>query len=1067
MTFGSKSINSSQTLPSNLSPHLYKLFRNSKGNLNSTNLDETTTTTATTTSTSGSDLSFQLNSSLNRQSRKVPNETQNKKTSFSQLRQRSLSSCAIASNPTTTESPKMKKSIGTQHEPQETDKSPTILCMVVDKNNKLNKKDILIAAAKAKAMANQSGVLKIQKTNSSSKRSSSLFNTKHSLPDLTFLTHYSDKKPEVTPCKPSPNLQTVPNDLLKRKTLKSIKRYRQTKQNTEPCAVQIITPPKKIEENSEIIFERRPSLPFNERGKNQINTLNGKQPLKSCLKRKESQTLKHSQSLQPNFTKNHEKILKLKSTMMFVPLVGYLFSCDTDSSTRYFYYNNLEKNRISKIYKQLTNEVTDENESEENTEGEEDEKTFENSKKNDITRSDNDLRIKKIVKFKLIKLKKETLMRKEPPPLLQYEALIAMLKSSKDKKITAPNSLNLVKNSNTIEADSISLASLSESPPSEFKFSDDEENLNHSINTKTNVHLVNQKLEHLKNLKKNFHSILLQDSKLNNLKEILLELKTQQEKLGTKFDSSTTSSTSFSGNSSSTSTCSSITSPLNSSSCEMKESIERLAGYLFDILKQSIKPPSGDCLLPTSNLFKSTIESPLLNLKKPNQLADSNTLTQNFSQYTQVWNLIECTMNANLELQRQPLGVGENLNVINKCFFNLPKEAYLTMFQEINKFASSTNQTYLIDNSINTSQLRRKHHFMVMLMSLKFKFQLFIVYLLNHKQLANWFDHINRDKNLLKTFYEFKQNFKNLANNSSGDSGMGNEFMQISTSSSTCSSSLSNSMTQNQSPLVNINESNFNVKSLSNVSVFENDEYFSYFHKLLQQFNQIEIKLHTPQHSELPTKPNHPPTPPPPPPLLQQKPPQQQSNIQQTVKSQAPPTPNINRLKQPETKSILNRNHIPKPVLQNNPNVQNHKKSNSNLSNQQNLVNHHQTGSSNHSNGGFNLKNISKRFNIKSWFTSHTHSNSNIPIPTSASHNNFASTTGTNSRLPIGIKTLAPNTSRFGNKKNTRRDSSVLKVCDGNGVLGSGVGALISNNSSNNLMKHSLSEPSLNKILDR
>ncbi|RNA41186.1 hypothetical protein BpHYR1_036769 [Brachionus plicatilis] len=704
-SYGSKSVNSSHfayTLASN--PHLYKVYQNSKGNLNSSNLDETAT------STSGSDLSFQP--AHQRQSRTVPQETQSaKKTSFSQLKQRSVSSCAIAANAQPIDNSAMKKSIGIQHEPEgadgrQHDHSSTILCMVVDKNGKLNKKDLLMAAAKAKAMADQAGMLKIQrpKTPASSKRSSSLFNSKHSLPDLTFLTHYSDKKaqpPLSTPItKPSPpNPQSAPGDLLKRKTLKSIKRYRQTKQNTEPCAIQMADQAHHLntEETTEFKFERRTSLPFNKRGKNPLHPPNGKQPLKSCLKRKESH-LKHSQSLQNNFVQEETSLAK--SACMFVPFVGHLFSCDTDSSTRYIYYNNLEKSRLSKMYKQLTGQLYEDEE--EN--GEEDEAKFGKSRQPEITKSDNDVRIKKAVKFKAVR-------RREPPhvsrpaPLLQYDTLIAMLKSSKEKKCKSVSGLG-GKNSNAIEADTISMASLSESPPSEFKFSDDEDNLV----VKTNPSQPD-KVEHVKNLKRNFHTILLKDQKLNNLKEILLELKTHQEKQA-KFDpthcSSTTSSASFSANSSSTSTCSSITGPLNTS-LETKESIEKLAGYLFDFLKQSLKPPSTDCLLPTSNIFKSTIDSPLLSLKKPNQLAESNTLTQTFSQYTQMWNLIECTMNANLELQRQPI---KSEGPAPKCYFFLPKEAYLTMFQEINKFASSTNQTYLIDNSINTSQLRRKHHFM-------------------------------------------------------------------------------------------------------------------------------------------------------------------------------------------------------------------------------------------------------------------------------------------------------------------------------------------------------------------
>ena len=58
--------------------------------------------------------------------------------------------------------------------------------------------------------------------------------------------------------------------------------------------------------------------------------------------------------------------------------------------------------------------------------------------------------------------------------------------------------------------------------------------------------------------------------------------------------------------------------------------------------------------------------------------------------------------------------------------FSLPKESYVNMFQEINRYANTINQKYLIDSGgVSMSQLRRKHHFMVMLLSLKFKFQFF------------------------------------------------------------------------------------------------------------------------------------------------------------------------------------------------------------------------------------------------------------------------------------------------------------------------------------------------------
>ncbi len=120
--------------------------------------------------------------------------------------------------------------------------------------------------------------------------------------------------------------------------------------------------------------------------------------------------------------------------------------------------------------------------------------------------------------------------------------------------------------------------------------------------------------------------------------------------------------------------------------------------------------------------------------------------------------------------------------------FSLPKESYVNMFQEINRYANTINQKYLIDSGgVSTSQLRRKHHFMVMLMSLKYKFQLFITNLLNYKQLANWLEYLSKDKNILKTFYDLSlpQSHLQACKSENGvDSGMGAEnFMSSSNSS--------------------------------------------------------------------------------------------------------------------------------------------------------------------------------------------------------------------------------------------------------------------------------------------
>ena len=73
--------------------------------------------------------------------------------------------------------------------------------------------------------------------------------SKSSLPDLAFLKDYADDRPKMSSqqqqqfvSQPLSSTATNNGDILKRKTLKSIKRYRQTKQNTEPCAPVVSNP---------------------------------------------------------------------------------------------------------------------------------------------------------------------------------------------------------------------------------------------------------------------------------------------------------------------------------------------------------------------------------------------------------------------------------------------------------------------------------------------------------------------------------------------------------------------------------------------------------------------------------------------------------------------------------------------------------------------------------------------------------------------------------------------------------------------------------------------------------
>lgn len=245
---------------------------------------------------------------------------------------------------------------------------------------------------------------------------------------------------------------------------------------------------------------------------------------------------------------------------------------------------------------------------------------------------------------------------------------------------------------------------------------------------------------------------------MNNLKEILLEIKEQQQKLIQLANESktqkeaaliSTAASLIAGGASTSSTkltydstismtlnqtsILATTSTDNTVSIELRDTIERLAQYLFEFLKQGLKPATFDQLaqanLSSSSIKTHTTSSPTITTPAMSPapveraLPDSSSLTLIYSQYTQLWNLIEHTISMNLAATTQ------QSELTFQCF-KLPKEAYLNMYQEINSYSNNTNHTYLIDSGINTSQLRRKHHFMVNLMSLKFKFQLFIINLL-------------------------------------------------------------------------------------------------------------------------------------------------------------------------------------------------------------------------------------------------------------------------------------------------------------------------------------------------
>ena len=219
------------------------------------------------------------------------------------------------------------------------------------------------------------------------------------------------------------NMPPVSSDLLKRKTLKSIKRYRQTKQNTEPCVLsenqiemlessngnkgamdhndylfsmqqqqqQQQHPTRKLfnqpytdyhvvelkreqpvlmpkgymsnqfagDDNMNRYYTAEAAATANQRGRQSMSNKQQQQypTLKSCLKRNEPgrrQKSSKSASARPLINFDYCAFVKENDTeTMFVPFVGYLFTLDSGSSTRYNYYNNLERYRAIKSYRQI------------------------------------------------------------------------------------------------------------------------------------------------------------------------------------------------------------------------------------------------------------------------------------------------------------------------------------------------------------------------------------------------------------------------------------------------------------------------------------------------------------------------------------------------------------------------------------------------------------------------------------------------------------------------------------------------------------------------------------------
>lgn len=302
---------------------------------------------------------------------------------------------------------------------------------------------------------------------------------------------------------------------------------------------------------------------------------------------------------------------------------------------------------------------------------------------------------------------------------------------------------------------------------------------------------------------------------------------------------------------------------------------------------------------------------------------------------------------------------------------------------------------------------------------------------------------LNRDKQLLRIYYEFKHTGGGQFNNpnTSGDSGVSSEFMYTSHSSSnpasnTCSMSSNISLSHQNNNTQPTSTQLCELTSLANVSIFEHDEYFSYFIKLVQQFQIVDFQIrlnstNTPATAIVNTAPGQ----------------IQASKLASSASFQSATT------------------NVPK--------IQAY---------------HHQPNSSggsttsNGSTSAFNLKNISKRLNIKSWFTSSSsmvHSPSSLPRGSRATNHSPSPAPPQHAQHSKHHHPTLKAATRLTNF--TQQHKHKMAAAERAGQLTTGMGCVVdskqkvsnltntknnSHQATNDLMKHSLSEPSLNSIIN-
>jgi hypothetical protein len=243
----------------------------------------------------------------------------------------------------------------------------------------------------------------------------------------------------------------------------------------------------------------------------------------------------------------------------------------------------------------------------------------------------------------------------------------------------------------------------------------------------------------------------------------------------------------------------------------------------------------------------------------------------------------------------------------------------------------------------------------------------------------------------------------------------------------------------------NNNLTSSSIKTFYNLSVFENEEYFGHFHKLLQQFDLIDFDL------QLLKK------------ISQIK--NNMTSINNDVIKNFSGHDEINSIVN-KTSNFSNKPFVPSQsagssdsskkidcalnstsLISNTPNIHTQKNTTLNRINQMN--------SCSNSSSGFNFKNISKKFNFKSWFTSSNSQISQNSKNASAIHNFSKPKSKSPHKNPLkSLPTSIPN----------QMQEYSYKFINKN--LGSVLNSNIYNKTFNeNIMKHSLSEPSINALI--